>query len=303
VLERHEAVMRVVDQGSHNGTIYEGRREATFELRPGSTFVAGPFTFLAVNEEMRRSSPVLAGILGPEEDQSFERSATTDATPSSMMVLATSGRHVLIASEPGCDQARLARTLHDISLVRARPPIALTKLPADRGRQREILDAASRSTLLLTIEPTSEIMDAAFVESIFSSSYRIRVIATASTVDKARAVLSEESVNKMRIVRLPALAFRPTLPALLDHALAERGASIRFSQLAEGNRTALREYGWPRNFDDLRLAAERLDALARAPSMRQAAETLGLAHSTLHHWSTQLGLTLPLAGKPAKPRR
>ena len=302
-LERRNDVLRVTDQDSYNGTIFDGRREASFELRPGSTFIAGPFTFLAVNDEMRRAYPTLAGLLGPEDDQSLQPTTTTDATPSAMMVLATGGRHVLIVSEPGCDQARLARTMHDISLVRARQPIVLTKVPADRAKQREILDAASRSTLLLSIEQTSEVMDAAFVSSIFSTSFRIRVIATSPSVDKARAVLSEEHVQKMRVVQLPSLAFRTTVPALLDHVLAERDAAIRFSQLSPSNQTALRGYGWPRNFDDLRVAAERLDALTREPSMRKAAESLGLAHSTLHHWTTQLGLSLPILADAAKPRR
>ena len=303
VLERRSSVLRVTDQDSYNGTIFEGRREASFELRPGSTFVAGPFTFLAMNDEMRKAYPTLAGILGPEDDQSFQPSTTTDATPSATVALATGGRHVLIVSEPGCEQARLARTLHDISLVRARQPIALTKLPTDRARQREILDAASRSTLLLAIESASEVMDAAFVSSIFSTSFRIRVIATAPSVDKARVVLSEDHVQKMRVVHLPSLAFRTTVPALLDHVLAERGASIRFSELTPSNQAALRGYGWPKNFDDLRVAAERLDALTREPSMRKAAESLGLAHSTLSHWSAQLGLSQPLVGEAPKPRR
>lgn len=302
-LERRSNVLRVTDQDSYNGTFFEGRREASFELRPGSTFIAGPFTFLAVNDEMRRAYPTLAGILGPEDDQSLQPSTTTDATPSAMIVLATAGRHALIISEPGCDQARLARTLHDLSLVRARQPIVLAKLPADRARQREILDAASRSTLLLTIDSTSEVMDAAFVSSIFSTSFRIRVIATAPSVDKARAVLSDEHVQKMRVVQLPPLAFRTTVPALLDHVLTERGTALRFSQLTPTNQAALRGYGWPKNFDDLRIAAERLDALTREPSMRKAAESLGLAHSTLSHWSAQLGLSQPLLGEAPKARR
>jgi hypothetical protein len=303
VLERRPSVLRVVDQNSHNGTIFEGRREASFELRPGSTFVAGPFTFLAVNDEMRRAYPTLAGILGPEDDQSLQPPVTADAIPSAMMVLATSGQHVLIVAEPGCEQAKLARVMHDMSRVRARPPVSLTTLPADRGAQRELLDAASRSTLLLEIDSSSEVMDAAFVSSIFGSSFRIRVIATAPTVEKARAVLTADHVHKMRIVELPALAFRTSLPALLDHVLAERGASVRFSQLTEENQAALRGYGWPGNFDDLRFVAERLDAMAHSPSMRQAAASLGLANTSLRDWAETLGLSHPVVAAQEKPRR
>ncbi|MBA3458665.1 MAG: FHA domain-containing protein [Deltaproteobacteria bacterium] len=307
VLERHSGVLRVIDKGSTNGTIFDIRREETFDLRPGNTFVAGPFEFLAVNDEMRRASPVLAGILGPEGDpsapSSFEPSNKSETSPSAMMMLATSGRPVLIIAEPGCDQARLARVLHEMSLVRARPPVILGPLPSDRARQREILDAASRSSLLVTIDDDSEVIDAAFASSAFSSSFRIRVIATTPSLERARSVLSAEHVDKMGIVKLPALAFRTTLPALLDHALAERGAMVRFSQLTAGNQSALQGFGWPRNLDDLRFFAERIDLLSRT-SLRSAAKTLGYkAHSTLSEWLAKVGLTLPLVADDAAGER
>lgn len=303
VLERHRSAMRVIDQDSKNGTIFDGRREDSFDLRPGQTFIIGVFEFLALNDEMQRAYPILAGILGPEGDGSFEASAKTETSPSAMMVLATTQRHVLILAEPGCDQEPLARTLHGMSIARARPPVTLGPLPGDRARQREIIDAASRSTLFVTIGADTEVMDAAFVSSVFSSSFRIRVIATAPSLDRARAVLSDEHVGAMRIVKLPALAFRTNLPALLDHALAERGTLLRHSQLTQSNQAALRGYGWPRNLEDLRYFAERLDLLSKT-SLRNAAKALGYkAHSTLSEWVAQVGLSLPIVGAKGEARR
>ena len=303
VLERHGSVLRVVDQGSKNGTIFDIRREATFDLRPGNTFVVGVFEFLAVNDEMRTAYATLAGILGPEGDASFEPSVKSETSPSAMMMLATSGRHVLIIAEAGCDQELLARTLHAMSLVRARPPVTLGPLPEDRAQQRAIVDAASRSTLFVTIDADTEVMDAAFASSVFSSSFRIRVIATAPSLDRARAVLSDEHVGAMRIVKLPSLAFRTTLPALLDHALAELGATLRFMQLTPANQAALRGFGWPRNLDDLRYFAVRMDLLSRT-SLRSAAKALGYkAHSTLSEWLGQVGLSLPLSSEPNADHR
>ena len=299
VLDRRTSVVKVTDQASHNGTFFEGRREQSFEIRPGGVFTAGPFTFLALNDEMRAAYPTLVGLLGPE-DNSLMSVPRDDATPSSMIVLATGGRNVLITAEAGCGQAQLARTIHDISLLRGRPPVILHKVPADRERQREILDAASRSTLIITIAPDAPVMDAAFVSSVFSTSFRIRVIAISPTVDKANEVLAIDNVRPMRVVALPSLAFRRgAIPALMDHAFTALTSPFQFSDLTEANQAALREYGWPGNFDDLHLAAQRLQAVARAPSLRKAAEELDLGPSSLHHWFSRLGLSMPLLA-PAK---
>ncbi len=299
VLDRRTQCLKVTDQASHNGTFFEGRREQSFEIRPGDLFTAGPFTFLAQNDEMRAAYPILVGLLGPEDDDSLGASShRDDASPSSLIVLATGGRHLLLTGEAGCGQAQLARTIHDISLLRGRPPVILHKVPADRGRQREVLDAASRSTLILTIDPDAPILDGAFVQSAFSQSYRIRVIAIAPSVDKANQVLAAENVRAMRVIALPSLAFRQrAIPALIDHALAAHEAPFQFSDLTAANQAALSAYGWPGNFDDLHLAARRLVAIARAASLRKAADALDLGYSTLQHWFSHLGLSQPvLAG-------
>lgn len=296
VLDRRAECLKVTDQASHNGTFFEGRRVQSFEIRPSDLFTAGPFTFLAQNDEMRAAYPTLVGLLGPEDDASPSASPWgEDASPSSLIVLAMGGRHMLLTGQAGCGQAQLARTIHDISLLRGRPPVVLQKLPADRERQREILDAASRSTLIITIDPSAPVMDAAFVQSAFSPSYRIRVIAIAPGVDKANQVLAAEHVRTMRIIAVPPLAFRQrAIPTLMDHALAARSASFRFSDLTAANQAALSAHGWPGNFDDLHLAATRLVAVATAASLRRAADALDLSYSTLQHWFSHLGLSQPV---------
>jgi hypothetical protein len=54
-LDRRTLGLEVTDQGSKNGTYFEGKRETEFYLRPGKTFVVGalPHRFLALNDEMR----------------------------------------------------------------------------------------------------------------------------------------------------------------------------------------------------------------------------------------------------------
>lgn len=294
-LDRRHGVLRVTDNDSSNGTFFGGRQERAFELRPGGTFTCGPFTFLALNDEMRAAYPTLASLLGPESDRWVPLPELESPTPSGMIVLATGGRHLLFVAEPGCGQEQLARTTHAISLLRSREPVILDRVPGDRAGQRAILDRASRSTLILALDGETPVMDAAFVSSVFSTSFRIRVIAHAPTVDKANQVLTAGHVQSMQVLRLPSLAFRrDAIPGLMDHAFAASGAGLRFSKLTDANRRALEAYGWPKNFDDLTVAARRLDAIATAGSLRKAASVLGLGYSTLQEWFSQLGLSQPV---------
>jgi transcriptional regulator of acetoin/glycerol metabolism len=64
--------------------------------------------------------------------------------------------------------------------------------------------------------------------------------------------------------------------------------------LTPANQAALQAYSWPDNFIDLRLAADRIVAIAREGSVNKASKALGVSTSTLHYWFTQVGLTQPL---------
>jgi hypothetical protein len=190
---------------------------------------------------------------------------------------------------------RLARTIHDISLFRAQAPVALSRIPDERSRQRTILDSAARSTLILDIDDKTPVMDAAFASMVFSREYHIRVIALAPSIARASQVRGDVNVRDMRLVSLQPLARRRTmLPRLLDRLFSERGSALRTADLASANQQALLEYDWPHNFDDLQVVADRIEVLAREGSLRKAAESLGMNLSTFHDWLTGIGLTLPL---------
>jgi DNA-binding NtrC family response regulator len=89
------------------------------------------------------------------------------------------------------------------------------------------------------------------------------------------------------------------LPGLLDHLLAERLAGCRFADLAPANRDALCSHGWRGNFIALRLAADRLAAIARVPgweamSWPERSAAVGISKTTIFEWFKGLGLTSPL---------
>jgi pSer/pThr/pTyr-binding forkhead associated (FHA) protein len=295
VLERRGSTLRVHDQGSHNGTYFDGRRESVFELRPGATFTAASIRFLALNDEMRTAYPVLADILGSEDEHVLRSSGDVDASPSDLIVTATSGSHIVITGDDGSDQLRLARTIHAISLVRGRPIVEIDRVPDDRAQQRSILDRASRATLAFSIDTKAPVTDATFASMLFSPSFHVRVIAIAPTISKANDVLGEAHVRTMRNVVVRPLAQRAgAILRLLDRMFIERNTTLRTSDLMPSNQAALQAHSWPDNFDGLRLAADRLVVIACEGSLSKSAKALALSTSTLHYWFSQLGLSLPL---------
>jgi hypothetical protein len=295
LLERRGGALRVFDESSHNGTFFDGRRLTTFDVRPGNTFTVASTRLIALNDEMCAAYSSLADILGAEDEQNAN---VGDATPSELVLMATGGAHVLILGEPGCDQDRLARTLHAISLRRTRDLVELADVPSDRALQREILDRASRSTLVMSITGETPVMDGTFASSLFSPTYQIRVVALAPTTSKAAAVLGKENMQTMRTLSLRPVSMRvAAIPRLLDYMFMQRETPLRVSDLTRTNQQALQAYAWPENLDSLREAADRLAVIGRAPSMRSAAESLQLPRTSLEYWFfDKLGLTNPLVG-------
>lgn len=292
VLERRGDVLRVHDQNSYNGTYFDGRRESTFEIRPGGTFTVASLRLLAVNDAMKLAYPVLADILGTE---GLPSTPNADTSASDVIVTATSGVNLLVLGESGGDQERLGRVIHAISLLRGRELTILAREPDDRRLQLALIDRASRSSMVIHVGAKTPVMDAAFASMIFSPSQHIRAIVLADSASRAESVLGAANVRTMRNIVIRPVALRgDSVPNLLDRMLIERGSDLRVSSLRVQNRAALRAYHWPNNFDDLRVAAERLIALAREGSLLRASKALGIGVSSLHYWVNQVGLSLPL---------
>lgn len=301
LIERRGPGLRVIDQQSYNGTFFDGRKLAVFDARPGDTFLVGQVRILVLNDEMRAGMSILSDILAASDETTLRPSDVRSPSVCDVVVAAKEGANIVIVGEPGCDQERLAETIHSMSLRRGREVTHLDHEPSDRAGQRAVIDRASRSTLVLTLQPKTPVMDATFVSMLFDPTYHIRVIVLAPSVAIARAVLGEAAMSTMRQLPLMPLGQRPgVVPRLLDRMLKERGTPLRFSDLSAPNQAALLAYDWhsqnaPNNIAALRIAADRFPAIAAAPSLRQAATKLGVSVSTLHGWfADQLGLSWPL---------
>jgi len=298
-IERRFDGIRIHDH-SKNGTYIDSRRICEDrDVRAGQTFGAGCVSFLALNDLMKQHYPLLSDLIDWETGTEFESQQSRFPTPCDAIRLASGVDHITITGDVGCDQARLAEAIHAISPLRNGALVWVDSIPNDRGEQKELLVRASRATMVLTIGDDMPVMDEAFRSSLFSTSYRIRVIVLAWP-ERARAVLGEDRSNMQRLDLRP-IAYREheQIERLLDRQLEARDCALRFAHMTEANRKTLLGYGWRRNFDDLRLVADRFAALVRAGSLRQAAPLLGLSYSSLQGWFAEtLGVDVPLTGKP-----
>lgn len=298
-LERRGPKLRVIDQDTKNGTYFAGQRESSFDARPGDTFTIGATKLLVMNDEMRAAYPTLVELLGTDEELALY-TEQFQSKPSDIIIAAVTTRNLLITGEPGCDHVRLARTIHEVSLLRERPVVELDQLPlpTDRVRQRQILDEAVRSTLILKLDENSESLDSTFVGSLFSASFRVRLIVCAPSFEVAARVLRETRARELGHITLQPLTrrFRGSMCRLLDRFLGERG-ELRTAHLTAPNQAAIEAYAWPNNFDDLRWVADWLPRVHAHGSLRSAAEELKVSQSTLHRWLLKVGLSLPLTPK------
>jgi hypothetical protein len=291
LFERKGGRFRVHDQHSTNGMFFGGRRVETCDVYPGDTFTPAPVTFLAMNEEMRAQRPIIAEIVG----------TGFSLSPDQVLVEAVKYAHpLLLTAEPGCDTDRLARAIHAVSLRRTRPLVEIFEVPADRSQQREILKRAARSSLVIDLYRIEAPLDPAFCSMVFSRDHHVRVIALAPSTETARRLLGIQHPERMQHIWVRPLGLRPgDIPDLLDRMLAERASPRRITDLTPRNRDALCAWEWRDNLAGLRVAADRLAAIARVPGWdgldwRQRAAATSVPKSTLHDWFTTRRLTSPL---------
>lgn len=312
----------VTDDGSTNGTAYEINRnvglalKALFDdkrdegegflLRAGMTFVAGadPYRFVALDEEMRRQHPRLIEILGREDEV---RTATEDSetpSPSDLILAADAPGHMVITGKPGCEQEELARIIHRISKRRRQPLIEVHSVPENRQEQSALLkQQVKKGTLVLDLGKNRSRLDPAFVSSMFSPSYPIRVIVLARTASHARRALGHQHWRPLMHVALcPLSRRRAAIPRLLDDWLAASGSVLRVADLSPLNQRALLRNPWRENLQALRQTAVRLDAIVRAGfSRKKAAAALGIPRMTFYGWFNEtMQFVRPLVNEPQK---
>ncbi|HET7500822.1 MAG TPA: hypothetical protein VFK02_07460, partial [Kofleriaceae bacterium] len=225
-------------------------------------------------------------------------------SPCDMILIAASNGHLLITSEPDCEQDRLAQLVHGLSQLRGREIVERTRgqvpdvhVPGAQAKQRQLLGAAARSTLVLDLGDDDTRLASTFVTAVFSPRYRIRVIVLARDVTVADRVLGEYT-RRLQHIWLPPVGNRPDeVDRRLDRLFMERGSALRVSQMLPEDQNALRTHDWPGNFASLRKAADILVAIHRLGSVPKAASALQMAPSTLYYWFNEtIGLSLPPRG-------
>jgi hypothetical protein len=283
MLERRENRIRVIDV-SKNGIVFRGRFEKQFDIGPGDSFSIGETTCYVLNDEMRLARPVLAEVLGAQRFGDID----------DLTMTAVHGDHVLVLTEPGNDQERLARAIHSASLRRRHHFVKA--IPNEDGHvDRQLIDYAARGVLWLDLEPARVHLDPSFVEQLLLPDANVRVVISARTLDIAGKSLGIELVGRAYQVPVPPLRERAgEIATLLERAFVERRSSLRLADFTEANQAALLAYAWPGNLKELRDAADRLVQLAPFTKARTAATALKVPRSTLQRWLDGFHLKLPL---------
>ena len=335
VMTRRPRGLIVTDDGSKNGLAVEVSRDFgsalkasftdrrvtgdKFLLVPGMTFVVGaePHRFVALDDAMREQHARLVEILGREDEAhgATEREGATERgegatrgararqrretpTAGDLILAASSPGHLLITAKLGCDQEELARIIHKISQRRGMPIVEIAEVPEDRAGQSVLLkNRATGGTLVVNLGTHRRRFDPAFVASMLSPSYRIRVIAIARTTNQARRVLGHQPWRSLGHIDLCPLELRrAAILSLLDQYLATRGSVLRVADLTSHNQRALQFNPWRENLQALREAAVRLDAIVLSRfSRKRAAAMLGIVRQTFNHWfNNTMRLAKPL---------
>jgi hypothetical protein len=285
--------LRVMDRNSKNGTYLEGKRKKSFIVEPGKSFYLGAraHRLLALNDQMRVHYPALAAILGYEEEHAIPGETVS---PCDLIVAAVEGSHMLITSEDHCDQARLARIIHAISLFCERPLVELDHAPTELEPEHELVTHRA-TTVVLQLRPGGPRLDPAFTARLFAPKHQTRVIALASNSDVAGAALGRYTKKLKHIWLEPPSARKQVIHRILDWMFEEAKSGLRVSAMTPANQKALRRHTWRDNFSSLRQAAERLTVLAKESSFRRASRKLGIPLVTLYDWYDKtMGLSSPL---------
>lgn len=272
----------------HNGAI----AALSFTMGAGEWFAIGDSRYYALNEEMRLKRITVMERLGIRQYRTVDEFL--------IAAVKDSARPILLLGEPGCDQERLGRVIHQISHRRHN---TFDVLP-DRARldsaTRETIFEARSGTVLVHLHHRGK-LDARLVEALARQDADLRLIVCARSLDKVEASFPASLVSDAKKIMLPPLRERASeIPELLDRWFITRHAPLRFAALRKGLRDTILSYTWPENFQELAKTAEYLVQLARCRSGRQAIKDSLVTRAELRSWTTKLQLKLEFPLVPDK---
>lgn len=292
-LQRRGRMLRVFDQGSRNGTWLDGvRQQEGFDLPPGRSFIVGgyPNRLLAMSDAMCAVYPELTEILGTEGEQ--ELAGGESVSPSDLLAAATGDRHILIISQAGCRQQRLAALLHAVSARRTGPLLDAAELgESTKSKLKATWPLLTAGTVVVDLGRPLSAASTELVRALFAKKLRCRVIVLAPSASTAERALGFDLAFGLQRVALSPLDQRPktAIPRLFDRALERQGSTLRFARLSRRNRKALLGLPWPNNFISLDEVAHTLATINKVGAINRAARLLGKPVSTLYYWYNTSG--------------
>ena len=285
LIERKGNALVLDDQGSKNGTLYEGRPCSRFQLVDGAVFVLGTTAIIPFTEESRRSRTLLQRLIGygPEVQQRVDK----------LLIKTKSESHLLIVGETGTRKAELARVIHGASPRTKRPFIELGAALETKAEQGNLLKQAAHAAVFIH-EHLLRRDVGFFLDSLRAGTYDVRLyVATTSDREANIATLGLDFFLTMSVVEIPPLRQRlADLPRLIQSHLESRpehGGTV--PSISAANHSALCRHEWPGNLDELAEAIDRTVALERAGSTRKAAKALAIPKSTLADWMKRIGVS------------
>jgi hypothetical protein len=284
ILNSAHASLRGADVSSgKNDVVVMGEvAEKEWVMGAGDWFNVGDTKYFALNEEMRHGRHRVMEILGIRQYEAVDDlliAAVRDST-----------RHVLFVGEPGSDQDRLARVVHQCSHRRHNQYQALEGPKLDAKAQKKIADAKD-GTLLVPMHEKGK-LDTRLVAALVDPRASLRLVLCAKSQDKAGASFPQTFINDAKKISIPPLRKRvDDIPELLDQWLVGRRSVVRFAALRPEVREAIRAYTWPENIEELRETADILAELAHVQSARQAT-TEQLTRGKVRGWMKKLGIKL-----------
>jgi hypothetical protein len=98
---------------------FQDRRVQDISIAPGDVFTFAPVTFIAMNDEMREHRPTIVNVIG----------SGLVSADKLLIEAARGSSNLLLTGEADCDQDRLARAIHAVSLRRRQRIAEITEIP------------------------------------------------------------------------------------------------------------------------------------------------------------------------------
>lgn len=291
-IQRVLGKLRIYDEKSTNGTIVRGYRipaGGMAEIEAGDLItmpVSREVTLLAMNDAMQANRTNILDILGT----GFSRSADW-----LMQEAAKGSNPLLLTGDPSSCVNELAEIVHAISPRRANKIVHVKQMPTSAADGSALVKTAEHSTLVLSLPENATPLKEAFVNALFSPSYKVQLIVIAHSFRDARSAFDERYASLLQHVLVRPLAYRrQDIPAVVDRRFATASKPLRFADLTLANQQALLHGKWDSNLTELRQVVDALAAFGAGDGYRKAAKAVGKSSTALWRLLARVNLERPL---------